>query len=611
MSSLRRVGFLIAVAALTPFAARADDAFDRAVQRAAAAVEQRVVQLQAIGGATGLGGAAASRPTSGLLLEVPGLIATSAYAFDPRPESILVTTADGKRLAGRLLGVDHNRGVAIIQADDLAEPPGELLTSPGPRVGETVIAIGRTFRADAVNVAVGIVSATDRLHGRAVQTDAAASPANYGGPLVDLRGRVVGLLTPLAPRELGDQGGVGWYDSGIAFTTPLPTIRQRLPRLRQGEDIRRGLVGWKFAEGSPYTTPPRIGVVHPDGPADKAGLKKGDFVRQVSGVAIKTIRDWRAAADAADDGDRLAVTVEREKLSIEVTLELVAELPKYRHSALGVVLGRAAPDGEQDDPGVVVEQVLADGPAARAGVLPADRIVSIAGDEASSRQALLSRLAEAPPGRPVELSIVRSEQPVKLSIELASLAFTLVGEPPAPCEVEREEFPAPGTERLCKLHKPKRPGPAPTLIWLGGGLAGDDISVLAARGVLVVEIEPAKQTTAAGERACVAALLPQLLVREEVESTRLAIGGGGVTGGFALLIASADDMPFGGVVLGRRTQLGRRLPQASVKNRTGVLLAPGSGLLEKRLAETGLPTLRQDSPSAASVAHWLSGLDQL
>jgi len=68
---------------------------------------------------------------------------------------------------------------------------------------------------------VGILSATNRIWGKAVQTDAKISPGNYGGPLIDIRGNVIGILVPLSPQGQGEVAGAEWYDSGIGFAVPL------------------------------------------------------------------------------------------------------------------------------------------------------------------------------------------------------------------------------------------------------------------------------------------------------------------------------------------------------------------------------------------------------
>ena len=93
--------------------------------------------------------------------------------------------------------------------------------------------------AAAVGVSVGIISALNRIWGKALQTDAKVSPTNYGGPLVDLEGRVQGILVPASPRAEGETAGFEWYDSGIGFAIPLEDINAVLPRLKQGQETSR------------------------------------------------------------------------------------------------------------------------------------------------------------------------------------------------------------------------------------------------------------------------------------------------------------------------------------------------------------------------------------
>ena len=102
-------------------------------------------------------------------------------------------------------------------------------------------------------MAVGILSALNRVWGKAIQTDAAVSPNNYGGPLVDVRGRVLGVLVPLSPQGADELAGVEWYDSGIGFAIPLEDIQNILPRWKKGEDLHAGRAGLSLKGPNPYT----------------------------------------------------------------------------------------------------------------------------------------------------------------------------------------------------------------------------------------------------------------------------------------------------------------------------------------------------------------------
>ena len=121
-------------------------------------------------------------------------------------------------------------------------------------------------RATAPNLAVGILSALDRIWGKAIQTDAAVSPNNYGGPLVDIRGRVLGVLVPLSPEADDEMAGVEWYDSGIGFAVPLEHIQKVLPRLKKGEDLYPGLAGISLKGPNLYTGEPMIAACRRNAP---------------------------------------------------------------------------------------------------------------------------------------------------------------------------------------------------------------------------------------------------------------------------------------------------------------------------------------------------------
>src|SRR5262249_24167532 len=128
------------------------------------------------------------------------------------------------------------------------------------------------------SVSVGIISALNRIWGKALQTDAKVSPTNYGGPLVDLEGRVQAVLVPASPQAEGETAGVGRDDSGIGFGSPLEDVNTALPRLKLGKDLKKGMLGVTMQGNDQYATAPAVGSVAPGSAADKAGLKQGDII---------------------------------------------------------------------------------------------------------------------------------------------------------------------------------------------------------------------------------------------------------------------------------------------------------------------------------------------
>lgn len=315
---------------------------------AVATVSDCIVQIRLIGGLEQMDGVLMGRgPTTGLIVSEDGLIVSSAYQFAQKPSSILVFLPNGERLPAQRIATDHSRMIVLLKIDpNKPLPVPQQIRSPEENVQETntrqtgnwesdqsvsigqwAIAVGRTFDVGAPNVSVGIVSAVNRMQGRVIQTDAKISDANYGGPLIDIRGRILGLLVPMAPGHPSEVAGTEWYDSGIGFAVPITHIQAVLPKLQAGKDLYPGLLGVSFAKGAAYRTPPRMDVVHPMSPAKRAGLRPGDVITAVDGKAVMTVSQFQAAIGPSYAGEVVRLTIQRGEESIPANVELVAELP--------------------------------------------------------------------------------------------------------------------------------------------------------------------------------------------------------------------------------------------------------------------------------------------
>ncbi len=125
--------------------------------------------------------------------------------------------------------------------------------------------LGRFYRGDRSAVSVGVISAVNRIHGLAIQTDVKVSPVNYGGPLIDLTGKIQGILVPLSPRFDGDgaSAGVEWYDSGIGFAIPSRDLMKVVDRLRAGKDLKPGKLGLTLQPVSPFASELKVDKVLP------------------------------------------------------------------------------------------------------------------------------------------------------------------------------------------------------------------------------------------------------------------------------------------------------------------------------------------------------------
>ncbi|HEV3006797.1 MAG TPA: trypsin-like peptidase domain-containing protein, partial [Pirellulales bacterium] len=304
---------------------------EAAMQRAVARVTPSVVSIETVGGLERVGQVLfGNGPTTGLIVSSDGYIVSSAFNFAQKPTSILVELADGSRAAAQLVATDRNRMLVLLKvpvAGDL--PVTECVAEDEMRVGQWSIAVGRAFDHAQPNMSVGIISALHRVWDKAIQTDAKISPANYGGPLVDIRGRVLGVLSPLSPMGSGEVQGVEWYDSGIGFAVPLEQILGLLPRLKQGHDLLPGLMGVNLQGRDQYAEAPVIAACRPNSPAYKAGFKAGDRIVQIDDRAIERQVQLLHEIHRRYAGDKLRVTVARGDERIERELELVDHLDPY------------------------------------------------------------------------------------------------------------------------------------------------------------------------------------------------------------------------------------------------------------------------------------------
>ncbi len=297
------------------------EAFRAAVEVAAPSV----VQLNVIGGSDRVEGeAVADGPATGVILSADGYVVTSLYRFTPPPAAVVARLADGRQFAARLVAADHNRKLALLALADAEDLPVAKIAPYEPvKPGQWSIAIGRTFRPDRPHVGVGIVSAKRRLYGRAVQTDAPVSAANYGGPIIDLEGGVIGILSPLSPASESVIAGTEWYDSGIGFAIPLETWLPLAERLKEGKDLERGVLGIAFVPGMEHLAPPKISNVAKGGPAEQAGLKAGDVIEAIDGQPTAALKDVKFAVLPHYAGDTLTIEYRRGEKQESATMTLV------------------------------------------------------------------------------------------------------------------------------------------------------------------------------------------------------------------------------------------------------------------------------------------------
>ncbi len=300
------------------------DAYSEAVSGAAEKVGPSVVNIE-VRGKRGAGERAAGTG-SGFVFTPDGFILTNSHVVNGAAE-VSTLLHDGRRVAAQIIGNDPDSDLAVVRiaARDLA--PAQLGESRTLRVGQIAIAVGSPYGFQHT-VTAGVISAvgrslrsiTGRLIDNVVQTDAALNPGNSGGPLVDSRGRVIGVNTAtILPAQ------------GLCFAIAIDTAKFVAARLIRDGKIERGYIG---IAGANSPLPRRLARFHrivsdtcvvamaveADSPAEKAGLKRNDLIVACGDTSIRGIDDLQRTLADHPVGAPIAITVLRgaEKFTFEV-----------------------------------------------------------------------------------------------------------------------------------------------------------------------------------------------------------------------------------------------------------------------------------------------------
>jgi S1-C subfamily serine protease len=274
---------------------------------------------------------------SGFVLDKSGHVVTNLHVIDGADE-VSVSFSNRDRVRARVVGTDRDTDLAVLQVDTTARAltPLRLGNSDEVEVGDAVVAIGNPFGLDRT-VTAGIVSAVARplkapsgvQIDEVIQTDAALNSGNSGGPLLDARGRVIGVTTAVAVDE---EGGV----AGLGFAVPVNTVKQVVGQLLDGGEVERPaldatLVALDAQLAQLFDLPVERGllvqIVGPDGPAADSGLRGGDtnvvvagesytlggdVILAVDGRRVGTLRELRDALVAKRPGDRVSLEILRD-----------------------------------------------------------------------------------------------------------------------------------------------------------------------------------------------------------------------------------------------------------------------------------------------------------
>jgi serine protease Do len=414
--------------------AQLEVAEEQAFKQAAVLASPWLVKIETVGGLDIVGRTLTSTaPTTGVIVSEDGFIVSSAFNFLSKPASVLITLPDGRRFPAKTVATDRLHMITLLKVDVTGLKVPTAAPKAGIKVGQWSIALGRTYDSALPSISVGIVSAVDRIWGKAIQTDAKISPVNYGGPLVDTDGRVMGILVPLSPQATSESAGVEWYDSGIGFAIPLEDVYAVLDRLKLGKDLRPGLSGVAIKSGDLYAVQPVIDRVRYDSPAYKAGLQAGDTIETINGQPIRRLVQLFDQLKSRLEGESIEVTVSRGDKKLTKQLTLVGELLPYEVAFLGVLPQRDRLSVEKTEPplpGVGVRFVYVDSPATASGIQQGDRLLKVNDQTTESADDLRDQLSRLRPEAKVQLTVLRAEKTIAVPVTLSSVPQTVPAEIP-------------------------------------------------------------------------------------------------------------------------------------------------------------------------------------
>jgi serine protease Do len=271
---------------------------------------------------------------SGVFISDQGYILTNNHVVEGTQGELTIVLADGSQEKAKIVGTDQYSDIAVLKTTGKVPAVATLGNSDVLNPGESVIAIGSPLGDFKNTVTVGVVSATGRSIDTGqgysidnlIQTDAAINQGNSGGPLVDLAGEVIAINTLIVRNS-----GSGTVAEGLGFAIPINTAKAVSEQLIQNGSITHPYLGISFQPITPdiataYNLPVQWGVYVTDiaanSPASQAGLRQGDIITSIGGVAMDATHSYINTLFAFKPGAQVAVEYIRngKTMQIQVTL---------------------------------------------------------------------------------------------------------------------------------------------------------------------------------------------------------------------------------------------------------------------------------------------------
>jgi serine protease Do len=399
-------------------------------------------------------GAITQSAGTGFIIDKAGFILTNNHVVEGADQIRVSLYGAGRTesYAAKVVGRDALTDSALIQLTEMPATPlqeAKFGDSSQMEPGDWVMAIGNPFSLGHT-VTVGVISALGRefptvSRGREqpmLQTDAAINPGNSGGPLLNIRGEVVGMNTAIYTSQAQSS------NIGIGFATPINTLRDLVPQLRNGK-VTRGVIGVSVDRNFNKASAEALGVkdgrgalvtiVAEGGAAEKAGIQPGDVIVEFNGRPVADNEALVSNVVATKPGTTVPVTIVRDKQrrTLNVTIE---ELDLEAEAGGRTARGGQTPDAEpaqtgfgmtvepitpdvareaelpRNRGGAIVSNVDRNSPAYNAGIAPGDIILEVNRQPVTNVSQVTRALQSATPGTPVFLLIWRDGSQVFIAL---------------------------------------------------------------------------------------------------------------------------------------------------------------------------------------------------